>query len=301
MTAVIVPTLGSATLAACLDAIARLEPAPTRVIVVASGSRRPTSLPAGMELLDRDRRLGFAAAVNLGLAAAGDAATVAVLNDDAEPAPGWLGTLAHHLTDPTVAAVQGTVVDAGGLVDGRGIAFSCWGLAGQVDRGQPAAPETGTRPVVAVSATAALFSTRALAAVALADGAVLDPAFDSYHEDVDLGLRLHRLGFRASWVANARCRHTGSSSGRRLTWRHPWWLLANPWRVLAGNLTATALAATMPRVLAGELKAVASLTRRNPRTPLVAAAVTALLPLILARGLTRRTPGPRLTALPEVA
>ncbi len=85
---------------------------------------------------------------------------MALLNDDAVPAPGWLAPLEAALdADPTLAAVQGTVTDAAGTaVDGRGIALDEVGLPIQIDRGAAPTPEPpGPQPLIAVSGTAALF------------------------------------------------------------------------------------------------------------------------------------------------
>ncbi|HSN55045.1 MAG TPA: glycosyltransferase [Candidatus Sulfomarinibacteraceae bacterium] len=304
MTAVVIPSLGGANLEACLAGVSALEPRPAAVLVVLSGGAPPPPPAPRLEVLSFDRRLGFAAAVNAALDHLGDPVDpIALLNDDAGPEPGWLAALEAALdADPTLAAVQGTVTDAAGLrVDGRGIALDPFGLPIQVDRGVDVEPEPGTRrPVTAVSATAALYRTEALEQTRLRDGSLLDPGFGAYHEDLDLGLRLRRLGWEAAWVPGARASHLGSASGRRLRWRHPWWLLANRWRALAGNLSGPALAVALPRLLRGELRALRTLARDNPRAPLVALGTTAALPWLLARGLVRRSPGPRLGTLREV-
>lgn len=301
--AVIVPTLGAPTLGRCLAAIADLTPAPRRVVVVLSGRAADADLPVRVTTVRFQRRLGFAAAVNAGLAALPQPwPDVALLNDDAIPATGWLGALGAALaSDPGVAAVQGTVVDASGeRVDGRGIALDCFGLPVQVDRGRSAADEPGgPRPLLAVSGTAALFRAGALSAVRLPGGEVFDPAFGSYHEDLDLGLRLLRLGHRAAWIPDAPAVHLGSATGAGLRWRHPWWLLANRWRALAGNLSAAAFAAALPRLLRGEARAVRTLCRSNPRALAVAAAVLFALPCLVAGARARTSAGPRLAGLPR--
>lgn len=302
--ALVIPSLGGPWLQAVVAAAATLEPLPARVVVVASGPRAAAVDVLGAEVLRASRRLGFAAAVNLGLERAAGCPLVGLLNDDAVPAPGWLSPLVAALdAEPRLAAVQSTVTDGDGrLVDGRGIALDRFGLPVQVDRGAPAAPDPGgPRPLLAVSGTAALYRTAALEAVALAGGAVFDPAFGSYHEDLDLGLRLRRAGYGAAFVPGATVRHRGSSSGAALPWRHPWWVLGNRWRALAGNLTAGALAVAAPRLLRGELRAVRTLARANSRAAVVALAVAVALPVLLAGALARRTPGPRLAVLPEGA
>jgi GT2 family glycosyltransferase len=303
VTAVVIPSLGGLHLAHCLDAVGALDPAPTTTVVVVSGGASAPVVPAHVRLVATDDRLGFAAAVNTGISHCGAGEThIALLNDDAFPSPGWLGTLERALDDdPDLASVQGTVTDAvGATVDGRGIALDGVGLPVQIDRGGSPAPEQATpRRILAVSGTASLYRSDALRAVALSDGAVFDPAFGSYHEDLDLGLRLLRLGWKSAWVPGAWAAHIGSATGRRLGWRHPWWILANRWRALAGNLSSSALLTSLPRLLRGELRAVHTLTRDNPRALPTAAALLVALPWIVTRSMARPSHGPRLDRLPE--
>ncbi len=302
-TLLVIPSLGGPGLERCLHAVAALEPGPQRTVVVLSGAA-PAPASPGIEVLRSPRRLPYSAAVNLGLEhRTADVERVAILNDDAFPEPRWLGTLALALdADDRLAAVQGTVTDRHGRrVDGRGIALDRFGLPVQRDRGRAVAPEAPEEPrlVLAVSGTAALLRVAALRGAALGDGVVLDSRFGSYHEDLDLGLRLARLGWRAAWVAAAQVRHVGSATGGGFRWRHPWWLLANRWRALAGNLAPAALLVALPRLLRGEVRAVRTLVRSNPRAAAVAPAVAASLPVLVAAGWARRTPGPRLRRLPE--
>jgi GT2 family glycosyltransferase len=305
MTAVVIPSLGGPHLATCLVAVSNLDPAPGSVLLALSGGASPPDHVRDLEVLSSPRRLGFAAAVNTAIDhVSGSVDRIALLNDDASPTPDWLAALEAALNaDPTLAAVQGTVTDAGGtVVDGRGIALDPFGLPIQVDRSGPAAPEPpGPRPLIAVSATAALFNMEALRQARLRDGSIFDPRFGAYHEDLDLGLRLRRLGWSAAWVPDAPASHVGSASGLGLRWRHPWWLIVNRWRALAGNLTATGLVDSFPRLLRGDLRAVRTIARVNARAPLVAVAAIAALPWIVNRSLHRPSPGPRFNALSEVA
>lgn len=304
-TAVVIPSLGAPSLLSCLDALADQTAPPTKVVVVLSGGRPAADYNRHVEFLVNTARLGFAAAANRGInAVLADVDAIALLNDDAEPGPNWLATLTHALECNTGAAVvQGTVTDAAGrIVDGRGLAFDPYGLPTQVDRGRPAKDDQKVpAPRVGVSATAAVFRCSALNDVVLGSGQVFDEAFDSYHEDVDLALRLWRLGQRAYWVSDAPCRHLGSKTGSRRPWRHSRWILANRWRALAGNLTPLAMARFFPGFVRGEIRAVRTLARDNPRTWAVAALVPFLLPYLVVSGLMRDTPGPRLGELPRPA
>jgi GT2 family glycosyltransferase len=301
-TAVIIPSLGAPTLGSCLAAVAELTPPPQSVLVVLSGGAHVPPRPSDMRILESRPRLGFSAAVNLAFTELdGKVDRIAVLNDDALPPRDWLAVLGGALDDdPDVAAVQGTIADGGGtVVDGRGIAFDRYGLPVQVDRGKRLdVDHDGRHAVLAVSGTAALFRLEALRQAAVDPGPIFDPRFGSYHEDLDLGLRLHRLGWTAAWAGGAISRHLGSSSGRQLRWHHPWWLLANRWRALAGNLSVSALIRVMPLLIRGELRAIHTLSRSNPRATPVAAAVLLSLPALVASGWRRKTAGPRLVGIP---
>jgi GT2 family glycosyltransferase len=302
-TGLVIPSLGASHLERCLDAVAALDPAPdVKVLVLSEGA----VAPARSESFDVHRyrdRLGFAAAVNAAISVLPQGVeSVAVLNDDALPDPGWLGVLVGAFErDPELAAVQGTVVtESHTAIDGRGIEFDRWGLPVQIDRGLETDDDQGERAILAISGTAGLYRIDALRQAALPHSEILDPHFDCYHEDLDLGLRLYRLGRRAQWIGGARTVHLGSASGPSLCWRHPWWVLSNRWRALAGNLSPIAFLGALPRLLRGEIRAVRALSRSNWRALPAAAAVVVASPLLVAAGWRRQTPGPRLNAIPEV-
>lgn len=301
--AIVIPTIGHPRLANCLRSITRCEPSAARVVVVHSGESDPPKVDPAIEMITQPNRLGFASAVNAGLERIlDDCWATALVNDDAEPAANWIGTLVSALqTDPRLGAVQGSVLRGDtDVLDGRGIELDPFGLPIQADRDQPADDEaSSTRKILAVSATAALYRNEALREIRMASGDVFDSRFGSYHEDLDVGLRLSRCGWGAAWTPRAFCVHYASSSGSRLRWRHPWWVLANRWRALAGNLSLRALATSAPLLLRGEARAVRSLARANLRALPVSVGVAAAIPWIVSAASMRETPGPRLTQLPR--
>ncbi len=302
-TAFIIPTLGGPSLSSCLDAVEDQELAPDEIIVVSSASEEGPELPEGIRLLHSKKRLGFASAVNRGIEALGEEIeAVALLNDDAFPESDWLEALVRVLDqEKECATVQGIVLRGQDeKIDGSGLGLDAFGLPVQLDRGEDfREPVSGLRRIPGVSATAALYRREALDEVRLNDGVLLDQSFDSYHEDVDLALRLARLGWTALLQPGAICRHRGSYTGKRLRWRHPWWVLSNRWRVLASNFRASALLRAAPRLLRGELRAIRSLGRENALAFFVAPVVAICLPWILLRSFLRPSPGVRLRRLED--
>ncbi|TVP69506.1 MAG: glycosyltransferase [Nitriliruptor sp.] len=103
-TTVVIPSYQApAELTACLDALAAYSPPDTEVVVVDNASDadtlavlEPRAADGSLRLLRNDRNLGFTAAVNRGIEAAGER-DVVLLNNDAVVTPGWLEGLWHVL------------------------------------------------------------------------------------------------------------------------------------------------------------------------------------------------------------
>ena len=264
----VVPTLGAASLPAALASLRR-QGVPADVTVVHQGDRPlPEEATALADrVLSFPRPLGFAAAVNAGLAVR-RAPWSLLLNDDAELGAGWLPALLAALQrDPRLAAAQGVNVGAtgaagggatgggdgrasAGLVDGCGIGWNRWWQAVQLGEGG-APPEGGERAIFGVSATAALFRTAALVAVGAAAGP-FDGDLDTYYEDVELAGRLRASGWEAVVVPAARAVHRGGGSAAALGRRRLALLYGNRWLALA-RLLGRALPLAVPRALLRDL------------------------------------------------
>jgi GT2 family glycosyltransferase len=220
----VVPSLGASSIAG--EALARLraELAPlggaaALAWVHQGGALAPELDRAGERLVRLPHAAGFAAAVNAGAAALSPAEMVAVVNDDALLEPGWLAALLEELARrPGVAAVQGVnlELDTPERVDGCGLAWNDDWQAIQIGRGEaPPDARAEAFELFGVSATAALYRSAALAAVARPTAPLFDERLGSYYEDVELAVRLRAAGF-ASWcVPRARARHQGQGTTRR--------------------------------------------------------------------------------------
>lgn len=214
---VVVPTLGrSPLLEECLRALrAEVEGSGGEIVLVEQGAPVPEPLGALADRrLHRARPVGFTAAVNLGIGAA-DGHWIAVVNDDAVVAPGWLGALVAALeADPRAASAQGLNLCTGEppRVDGFGLAWNRWLQAIQLGHGEPVpeGADAAVSEVFGVSATAALYRREALREVSLPGSAVFDPRLGTYYEDADLAARLRAAGYRALTVPAATVRHAGA-------------------------------------------------------------------------------------------
>jgi len=202
-----------------LAALVRQRPLEILVVI-------PTGLDPNLLLNEHQRdwvdrwievdRAGFSAANNLGMSLA-RGRYLATVNDDAVIEDGWLDALLGALAnDSKVAAVQGLNLSLdGSAVDGCGIGWNAWWQAIQLGHGRKAGSFQPPTELFGVSATAAIYRRSALDAVTFEHGP-FDETLFAYYEDVDLAARLRAAGWTARCVPDARARHAGSVSGRRL-------------------------------------------------------------------------------------
>ena len=207
MHAVVVSWEGERLLPSCLAALASSRPPFAQVVVVDNGSRDGSrallarDFPAAT-VLALPENVGYGRANNEALqrALSCGAEFVALVNNDVELSPGWLG----HLLDaaaahPEAGLFTGTLLFRGEQrVNSTGLVVDALGRARDRDFGLPLAAlgrEDG--PVQGVSGGAALLRTSMLRAIGL-----FDPDYFAYYEDVDLSLRAARAGYQ-SWYSRA--------------------------------------------------------------------------------------------------
>jgi GT2 family glycosyltransferase len=156
------------------------------------------------------RNLGVTASLNVAVgASAGE--LVALLNNDIELDPHWLGALVAALDrHPEAASAAGKLLSyhRRDVLDGAGDVFTsaamAWGRgAGQHDRGQ----YDREQEIFAPTGGAGLYR-----AAALADVGPFDESFWAYLEDVDWGLRAQLAGYRCRYVPDAVGYHMGGAT-----------------------------------------------------------------------------------------
>ena len=219
---IVIPNFnGRQHLSVCLPALQCQSYPCFRVIVVDDASTDDSAgfvrrLMPEATVLALSRNAGLAVAVNQGIAA-GNAPLVALLNNDTEPEPDWLAALvAAARRHPEAGAVASKLrlFDRRDTLHSAGDTYSVRGLPGnrgvwQRDVGQFEHEEE----VFGACAGAALYRRAALEAVAAVDGAVLDPRFFMYCEDVDLSWRLRLRGYAIVYAPEALVYHRLSATG----------------------------------------------------------------------------------------
>jgi GT2 family glycosyltransferase len=199
---------GRELLAGLLDTVDAQTLRADEMIVVDNGSTDGAPELArerGARVIAMGRNAGFAAAVNRGI---GEARSewVAVLNSDVELAPDYFEKLSG--TDAPFAT--GKILDArrNGLLDATFDLTCRGGTTWRAGNGLPDGPPFAERRWIASAPwTAALFRAELFHKIGL-----LEPAFESYLEDVDFGLRCAAHGISGLYVPEARAWHRGSAT-----------------------------------------------------------------------------------------
>ena len=236
------------------------------------------STDGSLELLSREfpevraislrENLGFAAAANAGINAS-DSELAALLNNDTEQEPEWLGALVRaadsHRDAGSFASKMLDFHDRRTL-DGAGDALRLSGLPyrighGERDRGQFDAPGY----VFGACGAAALYRRRMLEDIGL-----FDEDFVSYCEDVDLGFRAQLSGYGCYYVPEAVIYHMGgASTGGKRSATATTLGTRNSLSLLVKNLPLSVAPHLLPFFVAGQLARLLTATATgNPRAHL---------------------------------
>ncbi len=163
----------------------------------------------GAEVIPLAENVGFAPAVNRGIAGA-NTTWVAILNNDVELPPDWLERLLGAAAASGAWFACGKLLRSGSpeTLDGTFDLLSAGGTAWRCGHGLPDGPLwSERRPIWFAPLTAALFRRDLFDRTGL-----LDERFGSYLEDVDLGIRCAANGFTGVYEPGAVAHHQGSAT-----------------------------------------------------------------------------------------
>ncbi|MFZ4718036.1 MAG: glycosyltransferase family 2 protein [Ilumatobacteraceae bacterium] len=196
-----------------------------------------------LELVTPARNGGFGAGVNVGAARCLDAGAtaVAVLNDDLHVEPDWVAPLLAALAaDPSVGAVQPKLLYADRVertVNSMGVELDAAGAGADIGIGRPDGPEfTEPRDIPLFTGGAVVFRREFLEQVGL-----FAERYFLYYEDVELGLRGARAGYRYRCEPASVVWHEGSATTATLGDRTRYLQERNRLRVLARHGSPAAL------------------------------------------------------------
>ena len=202
----------------------------------------------GCRVIRNASNAGFARAVNAGWQTA-STQWIAVLNSDVELDPDWLARLAEGAARMNASFATGLILDAAKrtVIDGTYDLVSCAGCAWRVGFGETVAPLTTARIAIAPG-TACLFRRKALEQLG-----GYEESFESYLEDVDLGLRCVRHGISGVFVPAARAWHHGSATLGRWNPRVVRLMSRNQLLLIARNYDSALFRRRFWRILVGQL------------------------------------------------
>jgi GT2 family glycosyltransferase len=288
---VVIPSWNSAQLLPrCLDSIAAQE-VEVELLVVDNGSTDGSLQlleERGVEHVSLPRNLGFAAAVNLGVARTG-ADAILVLNADTVLEPACIAALSERLfADPQLGGVQPRILqlEEGGpqAIDAAriysvGMALTADGRAFEQGAGEAQGPLSARpREIFGVCGAACLLRRELFDQVG-----GYDERYFAFYEDVDLNVRSRVAGWRFGYVPEAVVWHLGNASWTAQAPRPSAWNA----RLVARNRLATQIkfmpARALPLIAAVEVGALlrAARQRRLRATLAGKLAVLRFLPALL--------------------
>jgi len=210
---IIIPVWNGQALLERLLASLRAQTHPiTAVLVIDNGSEDGAPELAermGARVIRMGSNTGFSRAVNRGIQ---ECATdwLAIVNSDVEPAPNWLAGLMEAARPADVWFASGKLLSASrrDTIDGTYDAICRGACAWRVGHGHSDGPEFScARKIWFAPGTASLFRSELFRRIGL-----FDDRFESYLEDVELGLRCAGLNYSGMYVPDAVAIHVGSAA-----------------------------------------------------------------------------------------
>lgn len=249
--AVVIPTWnGAMVLSRCLQAL----PPDTlaHVIVVDNGSLDGTASMLAerfpdVQTVHLDTNLGFAAAANAGIRAAGGR-DVVLLNNDTVPSPQWLGQLlsAVAAASEDVGFVTSKILRLDdGRIDSAGDLLTSGGFAAQRGHNQVDAGQYDEATVVFGGCGGATWFRRAM----LDDVGGFDERFFAYLEDVDLCFRAQLRGWHGRFAPRAVVGHEVSATASTVPGFKRYQSARNSWYLLIRCMPAPLLLRALPGFL----------------------------------------------------
>ncbi|GAB4344563.1 MAG: glycosyltransferase family 2 protein [Candidatus Abyssubacteria bacterium] len=237
---VVIPSYnGVGYLPECLNSLrGQLVPA-SEIIVVDDGSTDQTTpflrehFP-DVHVVRLETNRGFAAAVNEGIRRC-RGSYIALLNNDTQASPQWLGELKATLDrEPAVGFCSSKMLfaDRPDIINSIGIGFTRAGTAFDVGYGEPDGEKFASpRPMFGACAGAAMYRRELFERTGL-----FDEDLFMWYEDADLSFRAQLAGFTCLYVPTAIVYHVGGGTTSPSDAQHIYYCSRNQILVMVKNL-----------------------------------------------------------------
>ena len=302
VTVIIANWNGKRYLGACLESLRRQAFTGVEVILVDNGSTDGSVELAREHLRDINvialpENLGFSRAINVGIERA-RGEYIAMLNNDAEADPKWLGELVAGLeANPEVGFCASKMVLHGDhdMADACGDFYAVEGVPGKIGHLEPADRYRESREVFGAFAGAALYRRSMVEELG-----GFDEDFFIVHEDSDLSFRARLMGYRCLYVPSAVVyHHVGATIGRESD-AAVYYSQRNSEFVYLKNMPGPLVLRYWPLHLLAVLASFLSHTRRGKLRPYLRGKLDAvrMIPIMLAK--RRQIQRGRRVTVPEI-
>ncbi|MDD4938222.1 MAG: glycosyltransferase family 2 protein, partial [Candidatus Shapirobacteria bacterium] len=172
-----------------------------------------------LKIIRKSKNLGFASAINLGIKKS-KYDFVIPCNNDLHLKTNWFKLISQTIKenkDPKIITFFGTVLDKEGThYESQGLKFFIQGKAQNISNGKTFSSKdiknhNSNKLIWGASAALVVYQKDILQKVGL-----FDNDFFAYEEDVDLSLRLHKLGFKTLYIPQAICYHLGGGTSNTM-------------------------------------------------------------------------------------
>ncbi len=203
---------------------------PSQIIIVDNASNQLEYLDKletnqNIDIIRLSQNLGFSAANNIGFKACKQSIThVLFLNPDAFPEPSYIERLVQILDrEPSIGAVSGKLLGMEkstflptGNIDSLGISKTWYGRWYDVEQGKKdSSDQSSPKERKALCGASILCKKSTLISLVKHDGYLFNEKFFLYKEDIELSLRLGKLGYKLVLDPNAIAYHARGCSSRK--------------------------------------------------------------------------------------
>ncbi|MBL8094382.1 MAG: glycosyltransferase family 2 protein [Anaerolineales bacterium] len=255
VTVIVVNYNGAAHIERCLRALLAQSYPAHEIVVIDNASTDGSlelarSFAPAINCIPLAENAGFARANNLAARAA-RGEWIALINNDAFAAPGWLQALvdaARRAPEIGLVASQMVFDAQPDLINSTGVCIDRTGVVWDRGGGAMTLPSGPPVPVFGPSGGAALYRRELWQAL----GGLREDYF-MYFEDVDLAWQANWLGARSVLAPAAHVRHVVSASLGQASPAKTFWLARNKWLLLARNYPRPYLWRYLPLITAYDL------------------------------------------------